>query len=68
METTIIIHSVLHKPQALKFTTSPRTIRVAAVEEKTEAQAKEEAPVGFTPPELDPNSHSLSLGGSTRGL
>ncbi|XP_058073724.1 photosystem I reaction center subunit II, chloroplastic [Magnolia sinica] len=39
-----------------------RTVKVAATEEKVEA------PVGFTPPELDPNSPSPIFGGSTGGL
>ncbi|KAJ4722433.1 photosystem I reaction center subunit II, chloroplastic-like [Melia azedarach] len=43
-----------------------RTIRATA-EEKTEAPTKE-APVGFTPPELDPNTPSPIFGGSTGGL
>ncbi|RWR72658.1 PSI reaction center subunit II [Cinnamomum micranthum f. kanehirae] len=48
-----------HRP--LTFSTS-RTIRAAVTEEKTEA------PVGFTPPELDPNTPSPIFGGSTGGL
>lgn len=49
------------------------TIKAAAGEEKTEAVAeaaapKKEAPVGFTPPELDPNTPSPIFGGSTGGL
>ncbi|KAK7253165.1 hypothetical protein RIF29_37653 [Crotalaria pallida] len=56
-------------PKPLKFTNSTRTtIRAAAAEEKTEAPVKEEAPVGFTPPELDPNTPSPIFGGSTGGL
>ncbi|XP_030465869.1 photosystem I reaction center subunit II, chloroplastic-like [Syzygium oleosum] len=54
-------------PKELKF--SPRTtIRAAAAEGKAVAPAKEEAPVGFTPPELDPNTPSPIFGGSTGGL
>ncbi|KAJ1380885.1 putative photosystem I reaction center subunit II, chloroplastic-like [Sesbania bispinosa] len=49
-------------PKPLKFTISPRTIKAAAAEEKTEA------PVGFTPPELEPNTPSPILGGNTGGL
>ncbi|MED6203223.1 hypothetical protein PIB30_113444 [Stylosanthes scabra] len=57
-----------HKPQ-LRFA----SIRASAAEEKVEAAAapaaeKEEAPVGFTPPELDPNTPSPIFGGSTGGL
>ncbi|KAL1293628.1 hypothetical protein HN51_054273 [Arachis hypogaea] len=48
------------------------SIRASAAEEKVEAAAaekeKEEAPVGFTPPELDPNTPSPIFGGSTGGL
>ena len=43
----------------LKFS---RTIRAAATDQTTEA------PVGFTPPELDPNTPSPIFGGSTGGL
>ncbi|KAF7848185.1 hypothetical protein BT93_L5772 [Corymbia citriodora subsp. variegata] len=54
-------------PKAAK--SSPRTaIRAAAAEGKAEAPAKEAAPVGFTPPELDPNTPSPIFGGSTGGL
>ncbi|KAK7280143.1 hypothetical protein RJT34_25205 [Clitoria ternatea] len=56
-------------PKPLKITTSPRTTtRAAAADETTEAPAKEEAPAGFTPPELDPNTPSPIFGGSTGGL
>ena len=56
-------------PKPHKYTTSFRTFRVVAEEAKTEAPpAKEEAPVGFTPPELDPNTPSPIFGGSTGGL
>ncbi|KAJ1423796.1 Photosystem I PsaD [Sesbania bispinosa] len=55
-------------PKPLKFTTSLRNIRAAAADETTEAPVKEEAPVGFTPPELDPNTPSPIFGGSTGGL
>ncbi|KAK3193771.1 hypothetical protein Dsin_025081 [Dipteronia sinensis] len=52
----------------LSISVSQRTtIRAAAAEEKTEAVTKE-APVGFTPPELDPNTPSPIFGGSTGGL
>ncbi|XP_062108370.1 photosystem I reaction center subunit II, chloroplastic-like [Humulus lupulus] len=58
-------------PKPLKLShTAPRSVRVLAAEEtKTEAApAKEEAPVGFTPPELDPSTPSPIFGGSTGGL
>lgn len=45
---------------------SRMSIRAAA--EGAEAPPKEEAPVGFTPPELDPNTPSPIFGGSTGGL
>ncbi|RWR73747.1 photosystem I reaction center subunit II, chloroplastic-like protein [Cinnamomum micranthum f. kanehirae] len=48
--------------KSLSFSAS-RTVKVAATEEKTV-----EAPVGFTPPELDPNTPSPIFGGSTGGL
>ncbi|KAI9115137.1 hypothetical protein K1719_014150 [Acacia pycnantha] len=44
---------------------------IRAAEEKTEAAPvtkEEKAPVGFTPPELDPNTPSPIFGGSTGGL
>ncbi|XVF63140.1 hypothetical protein PTKIN_Ptkin09bG0064900 [Pterospermum kingtungense] len=44
-----------------------RTIKAEAAEEKAETATKE-APVGFTPPELDPNTPSPIFGGSTGGL
>lgn len=43
-------------------------MRVHAAEEKTAAAPAKEAPVGFTPPELDPNTPSPIFGGSTGGL
>ncbi|BAT94054.1 hypothetical protein VIGAN_08062100, partial [Vigna angularis var. angularis] len=51
-------------PKPLKFS---KTIRAAAADETAEAVTKE-APVGFTPPELDPNTPSPIFGGSTGGL
>lgn len=54
-------------PKPLKFSVAQRTVKVAAsVDEKTEAPT--EAPVGFTPPELDPSTPSPIFGGSTGGL
>ncbi|KDP21451.1 hypothetical protein JCGZ_21922 [Jatropha curcas] len=49
---------------------SKRSLKIAAAaEEKTEAApTKEAAPVGFTPPELDPNTPSPIFSGSTGGL
>ncbi|KAJ4727463.1 photosystem I reaction center subunit II, chloroplastic [Melia azedarach] len=57
----------------LTFSMTQRTIRAAAAEEKSDAPTKteappKEAPVGFTPPELDPNTPSPIFGGSTGGL
>ncbi|KAF6164695.1 hypothetical protein GIB67_033911 [Kingdonia uniflora] len=54
---------------SLSFSTSrpQRTIKASAAEGKTETPTKE-APVGFTPPELDPNTPSPIFGGSTGGL
>ncbi|CAB4292030.1 unnamed protein product [Prunus armeniaca] len=52
----------------LKLSSTTRTMRInAAAEEKTVAPPKE-APVGFTPPELDPTTPSPIFGGSTGGL
>ncbi|MED6174468.1 hypothetical protein PIB30_069240 [Stylosanthes scabra] len=61
---------------AVSFTTQKAqlrfsSIRASAAEEKVEAAPaaeKEEAPIGFTPPELDPNTPSPIFGGSTGGL
>ncbi|KAJ0982688.1 hypothetical protein J5N97_010943 [Dioscorea zingiberensis] len=48
----------------LTFTPSTRpSFKLSATEEKTA-----EAPVGFTPPQLDPNTPSPIFGGSTGGL
>ncbi|XP_034673280.1 photosystem I reaction center subunit II, chloroplastic-like [Vitis riparia] len=58
------------KPSSFSsFSTSKPINRAikAMAEEKTEAPVKE-APVGFTPPELDPNMPSPIFGGSTGGL
>ncbi|KAB1214204.1 Photosystem I reaction center subunit II, chloroplastic [Morella rubra] len=56
-------------PKPLKLSVAQRTIRAAAAEGKAaEAPTKEEAPVGFTPPELDPNTPSPIFAGSTGGL
>ncbi|KAF8401698.1 hypothetical protein HHK36_012644 [Tetracentron sinense] len=52
-------------PRPLNFSVAQRTIKVAAAEK---AVAPTEAPVGFTPPELDPNTPSPIFGGSTGGL
>jgi len=48
-------------------TTIRRPIRAAAAEGKA-ASASVEAPVGFTPPQLDPNTPSPIFAGSTGGL
>ncbi|XP_010277521.1 PREDICTED: photosystem I reaction center subunit II, chloroplastic [Nelumbo nucifera] len=55
-------------PRPLNLSVAQRTIRAAAADEKTEAPPAAEAPVGFTPPELDPNTPSPIFGGSTGGL
>ncbi|KAL6971464.1 hypothetical protein U1Q18_031141 [Sarracenia purpurea var. burkii] len=65
------------QPSALSFSTAakpakstvaPRTIKTAAAAEGKAETAVKEAPVGFTPPELDPNTPSPIFGGSTGGL
>ncbi|GLT36333.1 hypothetical protein SLA2020_107190 [Shorea laevis] len=62
------------KPSSsISFTTTKslsfsRNVRAAAAEEKTAAAPAREAPVGFTPPELDPSTPSPIFGGSTGGL
>ncbi|KAK4755807.1 hypothetical protein SAY87_009564 [Trapa incisa] len=43
-------------------------VSIRAAAESAEAPTKEEAPAGFTPPELDPNTPSPIFGGSTGGL
>ncbi|KAL2324388.1 hypothetical protein Fmac_023446 [Flemingia macrophylla] len=45
-----------------------KTIRAAASEEAATEAPTKEAPAGFTPPELDPNTPSPIFGGSTGGL
>lgn len=58
--------SLVGGSKPIKFTRSMK-VSAAAPESKTEAPTKE-APVGFTPPELDPNTPSPIFGGSTGGL
>ncbi|EOX94742.1 hypothetical protein QUC31_004662 [Theobroma cacao] len=53
-------------PKSLNLSMAHSTIRAAAADQ--EAATKEEAPVGFTPPELDPNTPSPMFSGSTGGL
>ncbi|KAK9288531.1 hypothetical protein L1049_016990 [Liquidambar formosana] len=58
------------QPSSLSFTTPKplkfsRTIKAAAEEA---AAPTKEAPVGFTPPQLDPSTPSPIFGGSTGGL
>ncbi|MCD7450389.1 hypothetical protein HAX54_005733 [Datura stramonium] len=60
-------------PKQLKSTVAvPRPIRAMAEEAAPAAAAAtkeaEPAPVGFTPPQLDPNTPSPIFGGSTGGL
>ncbi|KAF3457157.1 hypothetical protein FNV43_RR01814 [Rhamnella rubrinervis] len=66
------LSSTFTTPKPLKFTTNRTTaVKASAAEGKTEAapaKKGEEAPVGFTPPELDPNTPSPIFGGSTGGL
>ncbi|KAK4434020.1 Photosystem I reaction center subunit II, chloroplastic [Sesamum alatum] len=47
---------------------SHRPIRAMAEEAPAAATKEAEAPAGFTPPELDPNTPSPIFGGSTGGL
>ncbi|XP_041001491.1 photosystem I reaction center subunit II, chloroplastic-like [Juglans microcarpa x Juglans regia] len=54
-------------PKPFKSFPGQRTIKAAAADGKTEAPTKE-APVGFTPPELDPSTPSPIFAGSTGGL
>ncbi|TQD77908.1 hypothetical protein C1H46_036543 [Malus baccata] len=62
------VSSSFMAPKPLKLSTT-RTMRInASAEEKTVIPTKEEAPVGFTPPELDPTTPSPIFGGSTGGL
>ncbi|KAM0962987.1 hypothetical protein ACFX13_022457 [Malus domestica] len=62
------VSSSFMPPKPLKLSTT-RTMRInASAEEKTVTTTKEEAPVGFTPPELDPTTPSPIFGGSTGGL
>ncbi|CAM8940617.1 hypothetical protein QQ045_014756 [Rhodiola kirilowii] len=60
---------LIFNPKPTKLSSSfTTTIRAAAAAEgKAEAPTKD-APVGFTPPELDPNTPSPIFGGSTGGL
>uniref|UniRef100_A0A7C8YV59 Photosystem I reaction center subunit II, chloroplastic n=2 Tax=Opuntia streptacantha TaxID=393608 RepID=A0A7C8YV59_OPUST len=62
--------TTLSFPTTTTTTTSTnirRPIRAAAAEGKA-ASASAEAPVGFTPPQLDPNTPSPIFAGSTGGL
>ncbi|CAB4261495.1 unnamed protein product [Prunus armeniaca] len=62
------VSSSFMAPKPLMLSSTTRTMRInAAAEEKTVAPPKE-APVGFTPPELDPTTPSPIFGGSTGGL
>ncbi|KAG9140218.1 hypothetical protein Leryth_014654 [Lithospermum erythrorhizon] len=58
-------------PKSLKFSATKCTAVKAMAEEQGETATKApeaEAPVGFTPPELDPNTPSPIFAGSTGGL
>ncbi|KAI3713521.1 hypothetical protein L1987_72099 [Smallanthus sonchifolius] len=52
----------------LKLTSRSFTIKAAAAEGAPAPAPPKEAPVGFTPPELDPNTPSPIFAGSTGGL
>lgn len=64
------LFSTTHRPRSLSF--SKTAIRAEKSESAAAAAAapakKEEAPVGFTPPQLDPNTPSPIFAGSTGGL
>ncbi|XP_010542866.1 PREDICTED: photosystem I reaction center subunit II-1, chloroplastic-like [Tarenaya hassleriana] len=63
------LFSSTHRPKSLSF--SKTSIRAEKAESSAAAAApaaKEEAPVGFTPPQLDPNTPSPIFAGSTGGL
>ncbi|CAI9762651.1 unnamed protein product [Fraxinus pennsylvanica] len=55
-------------PRPIKSTVAHRPIRAMAEEAPATKVVEKEAPVGFTPPELDPNTPSPIFGGSTGGL
>ncbi|KAL2229896.1 UNVERIFIED_CONTAM: Photosystem I reaction center subunit II, chloroplastic [Sesamum indicum] len=55
------------KPMKVASAVAHRPIRAMA-EEAPPATKEPEAPAGFTPPELDPNTPSPIFGGSTGGL
>ncbi|KAL2530547.1 Photosystem I reaction center subunit II-2 [Forsythia ovata] len=55
-------------PKPLKSAVAHRLVRAMAEEVSATKEAVKEAPVGFTPPELDPNTPSPIFGGSTGGL
>ncbi|KAK6913921.1 Photosystem I PsaD [Dillenia turbinata] len=54
-------------PKTIKFSGGSRTIKAMA-EEAPAPTKTAGAPVGFTPPQLDPNTPSPIFGGSTGGL
>ncbi|PQQ09333.1 photosystem I reaction center subunit II chloroplastic [Prunus yedoensis var. nudiflora] len=62
------VSSLLHGPKATQALLHHKNHEdQCSAEEKTVAPPKE-APVGFTPPELDPTTPSPIFGGSTGGL
>ncbi|CAA7047119.1 unnamed protein product [Microthlaspi erraticum] len=58
--------STTHRPKSLSF--SKTGIRAEKKESAAPAAPVKEAPVGFTPPQLDPNTPSPIFAGSTGGL
>ncbi|CDY22079.1 BnaA09g01080D [Brassica napus] len=58
-----------HRPRSLSFPkTAIRAEKADSAAAAPAAAVKEEAPVGFTPPQLDPNTPSPIFAGSTGGL
>ncbi|XP_010481602.2 PREDICTED: photosystem I reaction center subunit II-2, chloroplastic-like [Camelina sativa] len=63
------LFSTSHRPKSLSFTkTAIRAEKTDSSSAAPAAAVKEEAPVGFTPPQLDPNTPSPIFAGSTGGL
>jgi photosystem I subunit 2 len=61
--------STTHRPKSLSFTkTAIRAEKTDSSAAAAAAPATKEAPVGFTPPQLDPNTPSPIFAGSTGGL
>ncbi|CAH8333769.1 unnamed protein product [Eruca vesicaria subsp. sativa] len=63
------LFTTTNRPRSLSFTkTAIRAEKADAAAAAPAAAVKEEAPVGFTPPQLDPNTPSPIFAGSTGGL